>query len=309
MLEKVGTWNDLSPALRKKLDDKIDSLGKKVRFKFDIRKQNPDPEKKQGEWLYPFIYTLDPITYNITDTQEDKTAKGRENAQRFKKIGIVEAVKENGEPERFRRIRVAEMEKGELTFDTTKNEDRESIAYLLLHPKIASGEFQDKEKVPVITLIDEQKTASEERAERTARKKAMDVAEEMNDKEIVEFADAMSAGDPLKWDTSLDPAVLRNEVEKLAELKPKFFNDLVEGKTIKYQAVIQKAFSRGILAYDPAEFKITWASNGQTAQILSPVGEKNEVEKFAEVLMTGGAKSDELYKKIKALVESEKATT
>lgn len=309
MLEKVSGWNDLSPALRKKLDAKIDSLGKKVRFKFDIKKKNPDPEKKQGEWLYPFIYTLDPITFNITDTLENTEIKGRETAQRFKKIGIVEAVKENGEPDRFRRIRVHEMEREVLTFDTTKAEDRENIAYLLLHPKLSGGEYADKEKLPVVTLIDEQKTANEERAERTARKKAMDAAEEMNDKEVLEFADAMSGGNSLLWDSTQEPSILRNEIEKLAEKEPKFFNDLVEGKAITYQAVIQKALNKSIVSYDPGEMKFMWASTGQVIQVLSPVGDKNEIEKFAEILMTGGSKSDELYKRIKGLVEPAKTTT
>lgn len=306
MLENVKGWNDLSPALRKKLDDRIDSLGKKVRFKFDIKKKNPDPEKKQGEWLYPFIYTLDPITFNITDALEKSEVKGRETASRFKKIGIIETVKENGEPERFRRIRVTEMEKGELVFDATKSEDRENIAYILLHPKLADGDFQDIEKVPVITLVDEYKLANEERLERTARKKAMDAAEEMSDKEVIEFADAMSGGNDVIWDSSQEPSILRNEIEKLAEKEPKFFNDLVEGKAIKYQAVIKKALSKNIIAYDPAEFKFTWASNSQTIQVLSPVGDKNEIEKFAEVLMAGGAKMEETYKKIKGLVEPSK---
>ena len=58
-------------SLRQKLEDQIISFGKRVRFKFDISNPNPDPELK-GEKMYPFKYTLDPITFDIMDRYEDK---------------------------------------------------------------------------------------------------------------------------------------------------------------------------------------------------------------------------------------------
>ena len=88
MLEKVGKFNDLSPKLRSILEEKVKSFGKKVRFKFEIARQNPDPEKKNGAVIYPFLYTLDPIVFDIVDTNEDVKEKGRETAQRVKKAGI-----------------------------------------------------------------------------------------------------------------------------------------------------------------------------------------------------------------------------
>ncbi len=307
MLEKVGKFNDLSPKLRSILEEKVKSFGKKVRFKFEIARQNPDPEKKNGAVIYPFLYTLDPIVFDIVDTNEDVKEKGRETAQRVKKVGIVETIKDNGEPDKFRRIRIKESERGVKTFDMEKVSDVEEVYLLLIHPKLDGGLFQDKSKVPIVKLIDEQKAATDARNERTARKKAMDIAEAMTDKEVVEFADAMSAGDEVKWDSTQDIGILRNEVEYLAETDPKFFNDLVESKTLKYKATIKQALDRSIISFDPVEYKFSWAGNSQIISVLSPIGEKNEVDKLADFLMTGGEKANEVYKKIENLVNSKKA--
>lgn len=297
-LEKVGVnniYNDLSPELRKKLDAKVLSFGKKVRYKFDISNSDPNPDNKGGK-IWPFRWTLDPITFMITDTYEN-----RANAQKVKRIGIVETINDKGEPERFKRIVVSETDKGVLTFDLEKHEDVAAVWFLELHPKLSGGDFADKTKRQVVTRIDEQAAANTERAERTIRKKAMDIAENMTDKEVVDFADAMSASDNLRWDSTQDIGVLRNAVEKLAETDPKFFNDLVESKSLEYQAVIKQAMNKSIIVFDHGEYNFKWVSNGQTFASLQPTGNKNEVEKLADLLQAGGAKYDATYKKIKSL--------
>lgn len=303
MLEKVGLYNDLSDGLRKILEDKIVSFGKRVRFKFNISNRNPDPEQKSGAMIFPFLWTLDPITFNIIDPHED-----RKNVQKVKKIGIVEETNEKGEPSKFRRIRISEQEKGIVVYDLTKIEDIESTIYLLIHPKLTGGIFANKDVRQVISLIDEQAVATEQRNLRVARKKATDVAAQMSDKEVVDFADAMSGGDKEKWDSTQDNDILRNEVEILAETSPEFFNDLVAGKKIEYQATVKQAITKGIITFDPGEYKFTWTSNSQTIAVLQPVGNKNEIEKLAEFFQTGGEKADVVYKKIKALITEKPVT-
>lgn len=301
MLEKVGQYNDLSPELRKIIEDKVLSFGKVVRFKFDIANENPDPEKKQGQWLWPFLWTLDPVTFNIIDKNET-----REGKQKVKKIGIVEEANNEkfpGEPSKFRRIRVPERNRGVMSFDLTTIEGQDDVAYLLIHPKLDGGMFSDDSKRKLITLIDEKAAATQQRAERTARKLAMDIAEEMSDKDVIAFADAMSGGNNVEWDSTQDVDVLRNKIEALAENNPEYFNDKVAGKSVEYQALIKQAMNKKIITFDPAEYKFIWEGNKQIISVLSPVGEKNEIEKFAEILQTGGIKMEETYKKIKSLVE------
>lgn len=84
MLQREGVWNDLSPKLIEKLEAQINSFGKSVRFKFDISNPDPDPEKRAaGAILYPFSYTLDPVTFQINDKYEDRPDK-----QKMKKVGM-----------------------------------------------------------------------------------------------------------------------------------------------------------------------------------------------------------------------------
>jgi len=296
MLEQVKLFNDLSPKLRDEIEKKIDSFGKKVRYKFDISNRDPDPEKKDGV-IYPFAYTLDPVTFSIIDKYED-----RKDKQKVKKIGIVESTKENGDPEVFRRIRIYEREKGVKEFDLEKVEDRENVFYLELHPKLVGGMFADKEKRQLITRIDEMAAATTARTERTERVKALNIAQGMSDKELCDFADAMGG----TWDSKEDPGILRNKVEELAETNPIFFNDLVSGQALEYQAAITQAISNKLISFDPVDYKFIWSGNMQTIAALSPAGDKTEVQKLSDFFQTGGDKSAETYKKIKALLKGSK---
>lgn len=299
MLEKVGIYNDLTEELRNILEKKIASFGKKVRFKFNISNRNPDPEQKSGAMIWPHLWTLDPTTFDIIDPYEK-----RATSSRIKKIGMIEGTRDNEliEKPKFRRIRIGEQEKGIINLDLEKIEDIESTMYLLLHPKLFEGMFANKNLRQVISLVDEQAIATEQRNLRLSRKKATDISAQMSDKEVIDFADAMSGGDKERWDSTQDPEILRNEVEMLAETTPEFFNDLVAGKKIEYQAIVKQAINKGIISFDPGEYKFTWTSNTQTIAILQPVGNKNEIEKLAEFLQTGGEKTEVLFKKIKALL-------
>ena len=293
LLEQVAHYNDLSPKLREELSEKLRSFGKRVRFKFNIAKPNPDPSKYNGDTVYPNIYTLDPCVFNILDPYEDRKDKSKS-----KRIGLVEKTDEKGLPERFGKIRVAAAQKSILSFELEEgSEDWYRAMMLLIHPKLSGGKFSDKQKQQVVSVIDEQATAKTERAERTARVKALNAAQGMNEKELKDFADAML------WDSTEDEEVLRNMAEAMADSTPVFFNDLVAGKNVEYKAAIKQALDRKILEFDPAEYKFIWAGNKQTIAVLSPIGEKHEIDKMAEWLQSNGQKADEVYKKIRSLLK------
>lgn len=291
---KPSELNDITPELRKKLVDKVTSFGKRVRYKFDIGKENPDPQKYNGKIIYPNLYTLDPCIITVIDPNEK-----RDNKSKSKRIALIDSINEKGGAERFKKIRVRGAHRGVLTLNLEEgNEDFDIAMMLELHPKVKNGEFPNKNLHMVVERVDEQAHAREQRLERTAKVKALNAVQGMSDNDLVNFADAML------WDSTEEPEVLRNKIEELAETNSVFFNDLVSGKNIEYQAAIKQALTKGIVSFDPAEYKFIWSGNQQTITVLSPVGEKNEVEKFAEFLQTGGAKSDEIYKKIKGLIKN-----
>lgn len=292
MLQQAGKYNDFSQKLKKALEDKITSFGKTVRYKFNISHDNPDPEKKDGPIIWPHLYTLDPVTFKIVDKEENRPDK-----QNVKEVGYVRELNEKGIPVSFFRIRVRGRDKGIITYNLELPEHQDEVMLLELHPKNTNGMFSDKTKQQVFSRIDEHALATDKKKERTAKLKALNVAQGMSDKEVVDFADAMV------WDSTAEPLLLRNQIEELAETNPDFFNDLVEGKTVEFQAAVKKAIDRQIIGFDPGEYKFMWRSNNQTIAVLQLSTDKNEIEKFSEWLMTAGEKADAVYKKIQGLLK------
>jgi hypothetical protein len=291
-LEQIAHYNNLSFKLREEIVEKLQSFGKRVRYKFDIGNPNPDPAKYNGDIVFPNSYTLDPCLFDILDPYEEK------GKPKSKKIALVEETDERGIPNKFGKIRVRASEVGILDLDLTEgSEGWYTAMYLELHPKLLNGKFADPNRHPIVSRIDEVQSASTAKKERTARLKALNVAQDMTDKETYAFADAML------WDSTEDILILRNKVEELADTNPEFFNDLVSGKTIEYKAAVKKAMNKKVIEFDPAEYKFLWSGNKQTIAMLSPAGDRNEVEKFAEFLQTGGEKADTIYKKIKDLIK------
>jgi len=301
MLQQEGVWNDLSPKLRERLEQKILSFGKVVRFKFNISHPDPDPEKKAAKGIvYPANYTLKQVTFNIDDKDEK-----REGKQRYKKIGMVETtevIEGRVTPKTFKRVRVEAKEKGQKKYELEKSEDVREVMYLLLHPRNKDGFFPDPAKRQEVSIIDEQAAATASMKLRSEKRKALNAVEDMSHKDLVNFADAMGAG----WDSSEDETILRNKAEDLAENDPAYFNDKISGKKVEYGALVKQAMARNIITFDPAEYKFAWAGNKQTITVLSPVGLDSEQDKFAEWLQVGGTKADEVAKKLKSLVNDKK---
>lgn len=297
MLQQVGIYNDLSKKLFEKLEERINGFGKTVRYRFDIEKENPDKTFYNGKTIFPQVYTLDPTVFKINDI-DDATGKPK-----TKTIALIKSYAYNDRNNleiQYRKVRISAGQRGILTLDLNKEEDREMCMYMELHPKLKGGDFSDPEKNHVVSRVDEVGEASGKVEERKLRLKAMSIAADMSDKQLIDFADAMS------WDSTQKPGVLKNLVEELAETEPKFFNDLVTGKELEYRATVKQALDRKIIGFDPAEYKFFWVGNNMVITVLSPSGTKSEVEKFAEWLQVGGEKTLEIYKKIKSLMSADK---
>lgn len=303
MLENDGIYNDLSPELRLKLTARLESFGKKVRYKFNLARPNPDPEKYNGAIIYPSLYFLHPVQWKITDNDETKE-RLTAGKQKVKNIAIIESseIDKNGNKSyRYFGERIAGIEKGLKEYDMENDDHVNIVAYLELHPKMKDGLFQNKQMVPVFERIDEGAMARNERAERTSRKKAMDAAELMSDAEVVEFAEGMATDE---WNSSQEMLYLRNKVEKMAEEEPGLFNDLVNSDSMKTRSIIKRAINSGVITYNPADCSLSWASTQQ--QIislgLSATG-ANDIERLADWFLQSGDKATAALKKIKSLNE------
>lgn len=298
MLQQIAEYNDLSPALFQKLQEKINSFGKIVKYRFDIEQENPDKTFYNGKTIFPGIYTLRPAVFNITDNDENRAGKSK-----FKKIALIKNHESNGTggfKTEFIKIRVPATARGQVRLDLEKSEDIAKCMLLELHPKLSGGLFADKNTIPVLHRIDEVQEARTQTEERAAKRKAQNAVADMDDKAVIKFADAMN------WDSTQDPVVLRNMAEELADSDPDFLNDLVTDKTFEIRAIVKQALDREIITYDPIEFKFTWSGNKQIIAVVSPSGEESEVVKLATILHSGGNKMDETLKKITQLVKEKK---
>jgi len=292
MLKQVAHYNDFSPKFIEELEAKIDSFGKLVRYKFDIERQNPDKEFYNGKTIFPQMYTLDPAVFNIVDKHE-----GRPGKSKSKTVANIKTAEMNQHGvliPTFNKVRVKAGARGVLRLDLTNEEDRDICAILELHPKLKGGEFADPNRQQIVSRVDESADATQQRIERGARLTALNAVNDMSEADIREFADGM------QWDSTQDIEILRNQAEALADTEPIFFNEIISKDIIKYQALVQQALNKGIIQFDPAEYKFSWVGNKQPITVLSPVGEKTHVEKMAEFLKIG-QQGQEVFKKIKSL--------
>ena len=297
-LENYAHFNDLSPKLIEEIEQKVEAFGNSVRYRFDVSKPNPDPERYNGDTVYPNMYTLDPTKFTIQDPYEDRVGKSK-----TKNIALVDDgfINERGIPERFKKIRISGSNRAILKLNIKDNRDDFYKAMLLeLHPKLSDGKFMNKNLFPMVSRIDENAAARTARTERSERLKALNVAQGMSDEELINFADAM------QWDSSEELEILRNQAEELADRNPIYFNDLVESKEVEYQSLIKQAMNKDLIAFNPSEYKFIWSGKQQTISVLSPVGDKTQIQKLSEWMQTSGNKGDDFYKKLKSLVKGGK---
>jgi bacterioferritin (cytochrome b1) len=291
LLSAIGKINAISDKLRGEIEAKVLSFGDSVRYQFDISKDNPDPEKKDGKVIWPHVYTLQPRTFVITDPY---LPKGAQNAV---KIGLVTKLDEKGEKvEIWGKIQVLGQNRGILEIDLTNAEGIATAMYMELHPKIKNGMFS-KEGYKVFYRIDEKNLATEQRAERSLRKKAMDIAEAMSDAEAKMFADAMT------WNEN-DIDIIRNMIEDMAENEPQYFLEMHQddATAILYQGTVQRAKDKGKILYDNVNNSYTW-ENGKVITMLAPESTRSDIEQMALWLQTGGEQAQKAFEKIKVLIK------
>lgn len=292
MLDAQGKFNQLSPQLRKEIEEKATKLGRYIKYRFAIGQMNPDGEEKaDGPIIYPIIYQVTPVTFQVRDPHDDK----------MKLVGLPIELKELGAREdSFKRLNIKSSQRGLLTLDMNKADDRDYFAWLELHPKLENGRFRDPELPGLITLIDDVLDAKRNLADRKLRIDVLFVAQNFTAKEDRDFAAAMG------WFEHENPSVLKEKIMELADTNPVFFRDFVDNKQLQYRATLQRAFDGKIIVYSPVESKVTWAAGRQTIAVLERVEDGNLLDRLSDWVLTSKNGLD-VYKKIQSML-TEKAT-
>lgn len=297
MLEKQAHVNDLSPELRQLLEKKIKDFGDSVRYKFNIGHPDPHPDNR-GQTIWPAVWTLGPVTFQITDTYEK-----RPTAQKLKTVGLVKEIDpEKGHPISYNRIQVMGTTEGYYQLDLTDPEDVEKCMLLEIHPKHTGGMFFDKSKGEgVFQRIDELAMAKANKSNRAMRLAAQNVAADFSDAEVRDFISALGRDENRHLD------ILREEIEDLAERQPGLFSDEFSSGW-KVRAVLKRALDKQIIVHHPVEDKITFTTTAETVAVLTRTeGDMKSVnQRLAEALQAQGDTGDKLYKRLEALVKAQK---
>ena len=296
MLEQATPYNEFTAEYRKKLEDHVRSLGKKVRYRFHIENQNPDPEKYNGPIIWPAKWTLTPAVFRINDTEEKRAGQSRS-----KQVALVDGVDEKGIPNRFKKIRVVDRAKGILEFvllDSEGNDNFEEfqmVMYLELHPKNKNGLNKASTETKVFERVDIKAAAVESTRKRRERDAAKAIALKLKDTEVREYAAAMM------WDETEDIEVLRDRLEAEAENEPAMFLALYEGEQVGTQSTIKRAIDQQVIGIDPISGTVTWAKNGkQIVSLGQNAGNKTDIARLADWFASGEKKVEAIYKQIQA---------
>lgn len=294
MLEAQGKYNHLSEKLRADIQKAADRAGRYVKYRFAIARKNPDGERKTGgEYLYPLLYTLTPVTFDIVDPYDK---------QRKKIALVIETNEKDATSDKFDRIEIKEGWQGVYTLDMNNPNDRDKFAYIELHPKLENGMLRDLQIAPIVSKVDEKQRAETAMRERNVKVDAMFAASNMNPEEVKDFAAAMG------WDEATDIVILKEEICSLAERDPKFFIDFVNDKALEYKAVIKRALDNRIINWIPVENKFVWASNKQAIAVLERMEGGKELERMSEWLLVS-KNGGEIYNKIRGMLKELKPVT
>lgn len=296
LTQSGGKVNDFSPQLREKLTEAAEKMQDKkgyIKFRFKIERKNPDAAKTGGEWLYPSYYTLEPVTFDITDPFDKKR----------KKVGIVLAEDDLGNITDWGRVIIKEREVGIKTLKMSKPEDQDIFAFLMLHPCCENPlmkNFRDEERPIKFKLMDEVADAKKRTSDRKLRHEAISVATGMSSRQEIDMADALG------WEEGLDPDMRRDRIMDLVETDPELFRDLLESNVLQIRAAVTKAERMNLIGWEPAENKWIWASNGDTMAAFGRVPNLDKLKATADWMYTD-KKGQAAFETIKNLLKVKKA--
>ncbi len=275
--------NELSQQLLDTLQKKYDSLPAKLKYKFDVARRNPDPQKTGGEVVYNSFWTLQPITFNILDPGDNKV----------KKIGLVKGHDNEGRPNDYERINLVERDRGIKTLNKIDLDTYNRFCYLELHPTNSGGKFKNPELGFLFELVNESKDAKNRDSVRKLKGDAMYVASNMSRQEELDFASAMN------WDEDMDADVLHDQIGEMAEETPEAFKAFHEGADLGGKALVKRAENNGIIDWVPEEYKYVWSS---TKDLIVAFGRSEGMNRL-EQMNNWLSNKPVVLEKIKALLK------
>lgn len=273
-MKKTELYNDLSPELIKSTKLKP---GEKVVYRITNIQRNPmDPSK----WALPSVKSV-PAVDQIWDEQQ----------QEYIDIAAVRNVNAQGK-HTYHEIYFYGNQGGTMVLHGGRAADQEIHSYLSLCNYNASNPNRDNTKEAIFELVDENARSEKERKNRNLKREALNAAYDLSTEEVKNYIAALGKDD------TRPIAVLRNELETLADHDPKALLDLVNNKQATMKAVINRALAKGVIVFDSEGSRFNWP-NGEAILTVARSTGSDAVEEMVSFCVSS-AKGEKVYQTIQS---------
>lgn len=249
MNRKFKNFNNLSEEFRKELPTL--EHGEVVTFHMLTGVVNNDPDTTQRE-RNPIFYPKAriPMRDRVFDKYQGTNGK-------FIEIGVV--TEDDGEnPTRFLRFCPGEGESrfnGKFSLTGGNGMDDEIFQFLWVSNYNAGKEKRDTKEAPLFEYVDVIADSKKHTKKYDDLYVAMELANDMTDGEIRDFASAMN------FSTSNPIEVIRTQVKQFAIENPEDFGARLVNPDTKLRALINKANAAGHIKFDALTYKVAWGKN------------------------------------------------
>lgn len=248
-MKKTELYNDLSPELLKSTMLKRDQV---VIYKLTGITKSPFSES--GAEGYPSAKNVPPI-----DTIWD------EKQQKYVDIAAVQSVDASGN-HIFHQIFFYGQQAGRIILRGGNASDQEIHSYLQLCNYNASNPDRDQTKEAIFEVVNEEAVAEKATRTRNKRREALNAAADLTTEEVRDIAAALGKDD------SKPVAVLKNELEMLADEDPERFLDLLTNKQVTMKAVVNRALSKGIIVFNAEQSRYEWPNKEAILTVARSTG-------------------------------------
>lgn len=273
-MKKSKVFNNISDKL---LKSTMLKPGERVTYRlYNIQKSPMDPSRL----AIPASKNV-PVIDQIWD----------EEKQEYVDIAALKSVDAEGNPT-FHEIFFTAQQAGHLTLFGGRALDQEIHSYMMLTNHNASNPNRDTTKDIVFELVDEGAKAEKETKKRNMKREALNAAADLTPEDVRNFSAALGKDD------TKPVAVLRNELEELADTDPAAFLDLIGNKQAVMKATINRAVTKGVIVFNEEQSRFEWPNKEAILTVARSTG-SDAVDELISFCVSS-AKGEKVYQTIQS---------
>jgi hypothetical protein len=287
--------NKLSPTLQEYLDGRKLKVGDIVKYRLLVGTKNLDPKRKKGDdWLFPSSIDI-PLRATILDPETSKTVD----------IGVVNTFNDKTKLPDFRHF-IVNPQTGDGGIFMLKGSvvaDMDVYEALELSNRNKSNPYRDTSEEVVFERVDDVQESKVRSTRRNFLFESHSAIRRWNADEL------RAMGAAYNLSPSLDPGILKDRLEEIAEKDPETFYKTIDNPDTATKAIIKMSTEAGIISFNAHENKWSFVGSDETLALLDRREGVSETEQLAEFLKNsanGPAIQGKLEKILRANKEKSK---